>query len=88
MENIDSRGRYNIDEGRLSDVISGNEECDAYIILAEGGDAGFVTIEQAEIVGMEMPELSNIFILPKYRSQGMASKIVRVLCLRKPVSDM
>ncbi|WP_444909087.1 hypothetical protein [Microbulbifer sp. TRSA005] len=77
-----------IDEEHLSDVISGNVECDAFVVLVEGGIAGIVTIEQAEIVGMEMPELSDIFVLPKYRNQRVASKIVRVLCLRKPGSGI
>ncbi|WP_444886816.1 hypothetical protein [Microbulbifer sp. JMSA008] len=45
LEDIDSRGRYNIDEEHLSDVISGNVECDAFVVLIEGGIAGFVTIE-------------------------------------------
>ncbi|WP_444923067.1 hypothetical protein ACJJH9_13335 [Microbulbifer sp. DLAB2-AF] len=35
LEVVDSRGRYNIDEEHLSDVISGNEECDGYIILVK-----------------------------------------------------
>ncbi|WP_444900218.1 hypothetical protein ACJJIX_01215 [Microbulbifer sp. VAAC004] len=88
LEDIDSRGRYDIDEEHPSDVMSGNEECDAYIILIESGVADFVAMEQAEIIGVEIPKLSDIFILPKYRSQGVASKVVRALCLRKPVGDM
>ncbi|XZZ69755.1 hypothetical protein ACJJIB_15935 [Microbulbifer sp. JMSA008] len=32
---------------------------------------------------MEMPELSDIFILPKYRSQGVASKIARGFMLKE-----
>ncbi|USD20333.1 GNAT family N-acetyltransferase [Microbulbifer variabilis] len=88
LEVVDSRGRYDIDEEHLSDLIAGNEKCDAYIILVEGGIAGFLTMEQAEIIGVEMPKLSDMFIIPKYRCQGVGSKIVRVLCLRKPVSGM
>ncbi len=80
-QDIDSAGRFDIDEEYLSDVAMGEEDCDAYLIVVEGNIAGFVTVEPTEILEREMPELSDIFILPKYRSKGVALYVVRQLML-------
>ena len=81
QEDIDSQGRFDIDEEYLSDVAGDEEDCDAYLIVVDGNIAGFVTVEPTEIVAREMPELSDIFILPKYRSKGIALQVVRQLML-------
>jgi predicted acetyltransferase len=80
-EDIDSSGRFDIDEEYLRDVAVGDEDCDAYLIVVENNLAGFVTVEPTEILEREMPELSDIFILPKYRSKGIAEHAVRQLML-------
>lgn len=80
-EDVDSAGRFDIDEEYLSDIALGEEDCDAYLIVVEGNIAGFVTVEPTEIVAREMPELSDIFILPKYRSKGIALHVVCQLML-------
>ncbi len=80
-EDIDSSGRFDIDEEYLRDVAAGDEDCDAYLIVVENNLAGFVTVEPTEILEREMPELSDIFILPKYRSKGIAVHAVRQLML-------
>ena len=80
-EDIDSAGRFDIDEEYLSEIAGDEDDCDAYFIVVEGKIAGFVTVEPTEILGREMPELSDIFILPKYRSRGIAFSVVRQLML-------
>mgnify|MGYP005996999655 FL=1 len=80
-EDINSSGRFDIDEEYLSDVAADEEDCDAYLIFVEGNIAGFITVESTEILEREMPELSDIFILPKYRSKGIAVHAVRHLML-------
>uniref|UniRef100_A0A486XLK0 N-acetyltransferase domain-containing protein n=1 Tax=Rheinheimera sp. BAL341 TaxID=1708203 RepID=A0A486XLK0_9GAMM len=80
-QDIDSTGRFDIDEEYLSDVAAGEEDCEAYLIVVEGNIAGFVAVEPTEILDREMPELSDIFILPKYRSKGIALHVVRQLML-------
>jgi predicted acetyltransferase len=80
-EDIDSAGRFDIDEEYLSDVAAGEEDCDAYMIIVDDNLAGFVTVEPTEILDREMPELSDIFILPKYRSKGIAMHVVSELML-------
>jgi len=80
-EDIDSSGRFDIDEEYLSDVAAEEEECDAYLVVVDNNIAGFVTVEPTEILDSEMPELSDIFILPKYRSKGIAFHVVSQLML-------
>ncbi len=81
-EDIDSSGRFDIDEEYLSDVAAEEEDCDAYLVVVDNNIAGFVTVESTEILGSEMPELSDIFILPKYRSKGIALHVVSQLMLK------
>jgi len=45
-----------------------------------------VTVEPTEIVKREMPELSDIFILPKYRSKGIALRTVHQLMLNNSLN--
>ncbi|WP_019674468.1 GNAT family N-acetyltransferase [Arsukibacterium perlucidum] len=85
-EDIDSSGRFDIEEEYLSDVVAGDEDCDAYLIIVEGNIAGFVTVEPTEILQREMPELSDIFILPKYRSKGIALHAVCQLMLNNSLN--
>jgi len=85
-EDIASTGRFDIDEEYLSDVAVGEEDCDAYLIVVDGHIAGFVTVEPTEILEREMPELSDIFILPKYRSKGIALHAVHQLMLNNSLN--
>ncbi|MCO7224314.1 GNAT family N-acetyltransferase [Pleionea sp. CnH1-48] len=78
-EDIDNNGRYDIDDDYLKDVSNGNEECEGYFILFDEKIAGFVTIETTELEEQELKELSDIFILPKYRGKGLAHAAVQDL---------
>lgn len=78
-QDINRLGRFDIDEEYLSDVAVGEEDCDAYLIVVDGNIAGFVTVEPTDILEREMPELSDIFILPKYRAKGIALHVVSLL---------
>lgn len=83
-EDVDENGRFDIDEGFLEEVLKGNEECQAYLLLSDTSIAGFVTVEPTEIAGKALPELSDIFILPKYRNKGIAKQVVEQLMLSLP----
>lgn len=85
-QDIASTGRFDVDEEYLSDVAVGEEDCDAYLIVVDGHIAGFVTVEPTEILEREMPELSDIFILPKYRSKGIALHTVHHLMLNNSLN--
>jgi len=81
LEDIDSDGRFDIDEEYLDCVVRGEEDCIAYLIVVSNQIAGFATVEPTEIAGKEMPELADLFILPKYRKQGVAKCVVQRLML-------
>jgi predicted acetyltransferase len=80
-EDIDVEGRFDVDEGFLKSVLAGREDCDAYFILVRQRIAGFVTVERTTIAQQEMPELADLFVLPKYRNQGLAAAVVEQLML-------
>lgn len=87
FEDIDEQGKFDIDESYLEEVLKGQDDCNAYIVLSEQLIIGFVTIEPAEIIGKEMPELSDIFILPKYRNQGIAALVIEQLMHTKEYNE-
>lgn len=79
FENVGLDGRFDIDEEYLDCVLRGEEDCITYLVFVSNQIAGFATVEPTEIVGKEMPELADIFILPKYRKQGIAKFVVQQL---------
>lgn len=79
LEDVGSDGHFDIDEEYLCSVVRGEEECVAYLIFVADQVAGFATVEPTEILGKEMPELADIFVLPKYRKQGIAKFVVQHL---------
>ncbi|KZN66411.1 hypothetical protein N473_08455 [Pseudoalteromonas luteoviolacea CPMOR-1] len=87
LEDIDEQGKFYIDESYLEEVLRGQDECNAYIVLSEQLIVGFVTVEPTEIMGEEMPELSDIFILPKYRNQGIAQLVIELLMHTKEYNE-
>ena len=87
FDDIDQKGRFDIDEVYLEDVLKGKEDCTAYLVLIEQVIAGFVTVESTEILDKEMPELSDIFILPKYRNRGIAKYVVEKLMLKNESNE-
>lgn len=72
FDDVNENGRFDIDEDYLEEVLSGHDSCAAYVVLSNDAIAGFATVEPTEIEGKEMPELSDVFILPKYRNCGVA----------------
>lgn len=79
LRDVGSDGCFDIDEEYLGSVVRCQEECVAYLIFVADQVAGFATVEPTEIIGKEMSELADIFILPKYRQQGVAKFVVQHL---------
>ena len=79
LEDVGSDGCYDIDEEYLECVVRGEEDCIIYLVLVSNQIAGFATVEPTEIAGKEIPELADIFILPKYRKQGIAKFVIQNL---------
>ena len=83
LEDVDLNGRFDIDEEYIDCVIRGEEDCIAYLVFVSNQIAGFATVEPTVISGKEMPELADIFILPKYRKQGVAKFVIQHLMQTK-----
>lgn len=79
QEDVGTDGRFDIDEQYLNSIVCGEQECAAYLIFVSDQVAGFATVETTEIRGKEMPELADIFILPKYRKQSVGKFVVQHL---------
>lgn len=80
-DSVSEKGLFDIDDDYLADVVQGIEDCEAWLICVDNAVAGFVTLESTEIAGREMPELSDIFVLPKYRNLGIATFVIDTLLL-------
>jgi predicted acetyltransferase len=82
-EDLDEHGRFDVDEDFLQAVLRGEEGCDVYLIAVQQKIAGFATIETTEITAQKMPELADLFILPKYRKKGIARSVIEQLMLQQ-----
>ena len=49
----------------------------AQLILVDAFIAGFLLIEQSELPGLDVPEFADLFILKKYRRQGIGRVLVQ-----------
>ncbi|WLQ13254.1 GNAT family N-acetyltransferase [Hahella aquimaris] len=82
-EDIDHNGLFDIDDDYIMATLEAKEECEVYLILSDQSVAGFLTIEPVEIRGKELLELADLFILPKYRSRGVASFAIKNMVFRE-----
>lgn len=51
----------------------------ASLVLVDGFIAGFVLIERSELPGLEANELADLFILKRYRRQGIGKAVAQQL---------
>ena len=82
-EDLIDNGSFDIDNDYLHEVLLGYENCEVYIIYFDEAIAGFITIEPTKIMNKEMLELSDIFIMPKYRHRGLARFVIEKLFLNE-----
>ncbi|MGI0119275.1 GNAT family N-acetyltransferase [Zooshikella sp. RANM57] len=83
-EDLDSEGKFDIDEEYLFDIVREYENCEANLLYFNDTLCGFVMVEPTVIDRIEMPELADIFILPKYRGKGLSYIVLRQLMFRSP----
>lgn len=80
-EELDANGCYDVDSEYLMDVLLGKDGSCAYFLMNAGNIAGFVTTENTLVNEQEFKELSDIFVLPKYRKQRLAYFAIKELML-------
>ena len=78
QEDVETDGRFYIHEPHLARYWQ-EPGWSAQLILADGFIAGFLLIERSELPGIEAPEFADLFILRKYRRQGIGRALVRQL---------
>ncbi|MFG0381311.1 GNAT family N-acetyltransferase [Pseudomonas sp. zbq_18] len=79
-EDIEADGRYYIHEPHLARYWS-DAGWSASLILVDGFIAGFLLIERSELPGIDAQEFADLFILKKYRRQGIGRALVQqVMC--------
>ncbi|AYG45492.1 GNAT family N-acetyltransferase [Pseudomonas sp. Leaf58] len=74
QEDVDVDGRFYIHDEHLQRYWQADGWA-AYLVLADGFIAGFVLVERSELPSIEAFELADLFILPKYRRQGIGRAV-------------
>ncbi|MDG9930909.1 MULTISPECIES: GNAT family N-acetyltransferase [unclassified Pseudomonas] len=69
-EEVEPDGRFYLHEPHLVRYWQ-EPEWSAELILADGFIAGFLLIERSELAGIDALEFADLFILRKYRRQGI-----------------
>ena len=78
-EDVELDGRFYIHEAHLARYWR-EPGWSANLILVDGFIAGFLLIERSELPGVEALELADLFVLKKYRRQGIGRALaVQVL---------
>lgn len=74
QEDVEVDGRFYIHDEHLQRYWQA-DGWGAYLVLADGFIAGFVLVERSELAGIQAFELADLFILKKYRRQGIGQAV-------------
>ncbi|MNO39117.1 hypothetical protein D3C76_292370 [compost metagenome] len=80
QEDVEVDGRFYIHDDHLARYWQ-EPDWSAHLILVDGFIAGFVLIERSELPGLEALELADLFILKKYRRQGIGRALATQVLL-------
>ena len=78
---VDSEGRFETPQGVFAEALNLENGNSAHLVRCDGAVAGFLILLSAEIEGVPITEFADLFILPKYRGQGIASQVVEQVVL-------
>ncbi len=73
---VDSCGRFETPEEVFAKTLRKENGSIAYLVRCDGNIAGFLLLHAATIEGKPITEFADIFVLPKYRSGGVATTVV------------
>ncbi|MDI9780722.1 GNAT family N-acetyltransferase [Pseudomonas putida] len=74
QEDVEVDGRFYIHEEHLQRYWQ-SPGWSASLVLVDGFIAGFVLVERSELPGIEALELADLFILKRYRRQGIGRAV-------------
>ncbi|WP_370686615.1 GNAT family N-acetyltransferase [Pseudomonas citronellolis] len=81
QEDVEADGRFYIHEEHLARYWQA-PQWSAELVLVDGFIAGFVLIERSELPGIDALELADLFILKKYRRQGIGRAVATQVLTR------
>lgn len=81
QEDVDAEGRFNSLSGFLDDLGEANAIQSGYFIRHDGQLSGLLIVGRQQLQDREVKELSDLYVLPKFRGRGIASEIVRHVVL-------
>lgn len=81
QEDVEPDGRFYLHQPHLARYWQ-EPEWSANLILADGFIAGFLLIERSELAGIDALEFADLFILKKYRRQGIARALTQQVLSR------
>lgn len=80
QEDVEADGRFYLHEAHMARYWQSPGWC-ASLVLVDGFIAGFVLVERSELPGVEALELADLFILKRYRRQGIGRAVAsQMLC--------
>ncbi len=79
-EDVETDGRFYVHDPYLA-LYWQREDWSAQLILVDGFIAGFLLIERSELPGVDALEFADLFILKKYRRQGIGRALVEQVIL-------
>ena len=80
QEDVEVDGRFYVHDPYLA-LYWQRPDWSAQLILLDGFIAGFLLIERSEIAGVEALEFADLFLLKKYRRQGIGRALVEQVIL-------
>ena len=83
QEDVEVDGRFYIHDEHLHRYWQ-DDGWGAYLVLADGFIAGFVLVERSELPGIDALELADLFILKKYRRQGLGRAVAQQILGNHP----
>lgn len=75
QEDVEADGRFYVHEEHLARYWQ-EPDWSANLLLVDGNIAGFLLVERSELPGIDALELADLFILKKYRRQGIGRALV------------
>lgn len=84
-EDVEVDGRFYVNDAHM-DRYWQSPGWSASLVLFDGFIAGFVLVEQSELPGMDVLELADLFVLKRYRRQGIGCAVAAQM-LATPGSD-
>ncbi|MFF5865562.1 GNAT family N-acetyltransferase [Pseudomonas sp. NPDC012596] len=76
QEDVEVDGRFYVHEEHLQRYWA-CEGWSANLVLVDGFIAGFVLVERSELPGIDASELADLFILKRYRRQGIGRAVAQ-----------